>query len=781
MIIDLSARVQRVKPSPTLTISANAAKLRREGVDVISLSTGEPDFDTPRHVQEAAIEAIRDGQTRYTAVDGTPELKQAVIGKFQRDNGLDYTPEQILVSVGGKQSFFNLCQALLDAGDEVIIPAPYWVSYPDMVLLADGVPVIVEASQEQNFKLTPEQLEQAITPKTKLLVINSPSNPTGVAYTEAELKALGEVLLQHPHVLIASDDMYEHILFGDRTFSNIVMACPDLYDRSIVLNGVSKAYAMTGWRIGYAAGPKDIIGGADKIQSHSTSNASSVAQYAALAALNGPQFEISRMVAEFQRRRNYVVQRLNSMSGINCNTPEGAFYVFPNVQSFFGKEAGGTYIRNSYGLAYYLLREAKVALVPGAAFGKEGFIRISYATSMDNLEKGLNRIEEALAKLKTPSKVQFVQLNNYRTNLQTSVTTETRLQSEKRAALETEARARLKYDRYFEWNANINGVIVQLRTNNGHLYDFWVENWYPAQLEADLEPHAVIYAVDGAAGREPSAFYHADSHTGFLFNTDYYGSLRSLALGMVSDIGAGMFDLHALRGMSADYNGHGFVLLGPKGTHKSELFLHLIQEEDIALHANDLVFVRYGGGYAAADMPERKMYFPTVAAEIFPELSALFDHSKCENVITDRDECRYENCSLSQECRLEKGMPYCYFGSEKSAAMLDPYWIGGMRKHVKRVDLRTVFLLTNEPTGSVLKETDRAWALNVIESGMAAGQAKQGAPFYNPHLLLSDGARHERQKRGFEQLLHHTAVYRLNTGVASPDEAVSAVLEVVKK
>jgi len=394
MIIDLSARVQRVKPSPTLTISANAAKLRREGVDVISLSTGEPDFDTPRHVQEAAIEAIRDGQTRYTAVDGTPELKQAVIGKFQRDNGLDYTPEQILVSVGGKQSFFNLCQALLDAGDEVIIPAPYWVSYPDMVLLADGVPVIVEASQEQNFKLTPEQLEQAITPKTKLLVINSPSNPTGVAYTEAELKALGEVLLQHPHVLIASDDMYEHILFGDRTFSNIVMACPDLYDRSIVLNGVSKAYAMTGWRIGYAGGPKALIQAMKKVQSQSTSNPCSISQAAAVAALGGDQQCIGEMVAQYEQRHDFVHRTLDAIPGLSCLPSDGTFYSFPNAQGAIDAVDG---IDDDVVLAEYILNEARVAVVPGSAFGLPGHFRVSYATSMDNLERALQRIADLLS------------------------------------------------------------------------------------------------------------------------------------------------------------------------------------------------------------------------------------------------------------------------------------------------------------------------------------------------------------------------------------------------
>ena len=395
MIIDLSERVQRVKPSPTLTISANAAKLRREGVDVISLGTGEPDFDTPVHIQDAAIEAIRNGQTRYTAVDGTPELKQAVIDKFKRDNGLDYTPEQILVSVGGKQSFFNLCQALLNAGDEVIIPAPYWVSYPDMVLLADGVPVIVEASQEQNFKLTPEQLEAAITPKTKLLVINSPSNPTGVCYTEEELRALASVLTQHPHVLVATDDMYEHIIFGGKPFTNIVMACPDMEDRTIVLNGVSKAYAMTGWRIGYAGGPKPLIQAMKKVQSQSTSNPCSISQAAATAALNGDQGCIADMVAQYEKRHEFVYKALDAIPGLSCLPSDGTFYSFPNAQGAIEALDG---IDDDVVLAEYILNEAKVAVVPGSAFGLAGHFRVSYATSMENLEEAVSRI----AKLLTP-------------------------------------------------------------------------------------------------------------------------------------------------------------------------------------------------------------------------------------------------------------------------------------------------------------------------------------------------------------------------------------------
>ena len=391
--IRLSGRVNRIKPSPTLAVDARAKELKAQGKDVISLGAGEPDFDTPEHVKEAAIRAIRDGFTKYTAVDGTPGLKQAVIAKFKRDNGLDYTPEEVLVSVGGKHSFFNLAQALLDNGDEVIIPAPYWVSYPDMVLLADASPTIVSAGIDQAFKIRPEQLDRTITRKTRLLVINSPSNPTGAVYTRAELTALGEVLREHPQVLIATDDMYEHILWSDEPFCNILNVCPDLKDRTIVLNGVSKVYAMTGWRIGYAAGPKSLIAAMKKIQSQSTSNPTSIAQVAAEAALNGDQGCIAPMVRAFKERHDRVVNRLNKIRGVRCLPSQGTFYAFPDFSKAIAATAG---VGNDVEMAEYLLNKGEVALVPGSAFGAEGHLRLSYATSMDTLEKALDRIEKLL-------------------------------------------------------------------------------------------------------------------------------------------------------------------------------------------------------------------------------------------------------------------------------------------------------------------------------------------------------------------------------------------------
>ena len=368
MAYTLSNRVQAVKPSPTIAVTTRAQVLRAAGKDVIGLGAGEPDFDTPEHIKQAAIAAINAGQTKYTAVDGTVSLKQAIIDKFQRENQLNYSAEQVLVSCGGKQSFYNLAQALLDAGDEVIIPAPYWVSYPDIVLLADGTPVIVETDASQQFKITPDQLAAAINDKTRLLVLNSPSNPTGMAYTQEELAALGEVLRQHPQVLIATDDMYEHILWEGR-FVTIVNACPDLYDRTFVLNGVSKAYSMTGWRIGYAAGPTDVIKAMKKIQSQSTSNPTSISQAAAEAALNGPQDCINLMLQAFKERHDYVVERLNNMLGIHCLPTDGTFYVFPSMHGLIEATPG---INDDLELAEYLIEKVGVALVPGSAFGLAG-------------------------------------------------------------------------------------------------------------------------------------------------------------------------------------------------------------------------------------------------------------------------------------------------------------------------------------------------------------------------------------------------------------------------
>jgi aspartate aminotransferase len=391
--ISLSNRIQRVKPSPTLAVTALANQLRSEGRDVIGLAAGEPDFDTPDYIKQAAIDAINKGYTRYTAVDGTAGLKQAIINKFKRENGLDYTLDQILVSVGGKQAFYNLCQTLLNEGDEVIIPAPYWVSYPDIVKLADATPVIVEGDISQSFKITAEQLQQAITDKTRLVIINSPSNPSGKAYSKAELKALGDVLVKHPNIIIMSDDIYEHIVWTDEGFNNILNVCPELTEQTVVINGVSKAYSMTGWRIGYSGGPAQIIQGMKKIQSQSTSNPTSIAQYAAQAALEGDQSFLKDTCTIFKQRHDYVYETLCAMKGVECLPSDGTFYSFPSFQAVIDRTDG---IEDDVQLAQLLLEKAEVALVPGSAFGLSGHLRLSFATDMDSLEKALSRIRQTI-------------------------------------------------------------------------------------------------------------------------------------------------------------------------------------------------------------------------------------------------------------------------------------------------------------------------------------------------------------------------------------------------
>jgi aspartate aminotransferase len=389
----LARRVQRIKPSPTLAVTARAARLKAEGKDVIGLGAGEPDFDTPVHIADAGVAAIRGGHTRYTSVEGTNELKDAIIAKFRRDNGLEYARSQVLVSSGAKQTVFNLCAALLDPGDEAIIPAPYWVSYPDMVLIADGTPIHVAAGIREGFKITAAQLEAAITPRTRLFILNSPSNPTGAAYSKAELQAFGAVLEKHPQVVIGTDDMYEHIWWGPEPFTSFATANPGLYDRTVTINGCSKSYAMTGWRIGYCGGPADVVAAMATIQGQSTSNASSISQKAATVALKAPQDCVAEMNRAFKARHDLVVEGLNALPGIRCLPGWGTFYAFANVEQAMTLVGAG----DDNAFAEFLLEEAGVAVVPGSAFGAPGHFRLSFATSTETLKDALGRMNRALA------------------------------------------------------------------------------------------------------------------------------------------------------------------------------------------------------------------------------------------------------------------------------------------------------------------------------------------------------------------------------------------------
>jgi aspartate aminotransferase len=397
----LADRVNKIQPSPTLSIDAKAKALKAQGIDIVGFGAGEPDFDTPDNIKAAGKKAIDAGYTKYMPVGGADDLKDAIIAKMKRDNGLEYTRDEISVACGAKHTLYNISQALIQEGDEVIIPGPYWVSYPDQIVLAGGTPVFIMTDEATGFKVTPEQLEKAITPKTKYLILNSPCNPTGSTYLVGELQALGQVLLKHPHVYVVSDDIYEKLIYDGIIFSTIAQVVPELKPRTIVVNGVSKAYAMTGWRIGWACGPKEIMGAMTKMQSQSTSNATSIAQKASVEALNGPQDAVPAMVAEFEKRRTYIVDRLNAIPGVTCFRSNGAFYAFPNFSGVYGKTTpNGKKIGNSTDFAAYLLDDANVALVPGVAFGDDRYARLSYAISLETIKKGIDRIEEAIKNLK---------------------------------------------------------------------------------------------------------------------------------------------------------------------------------------------------------------------------------------------------------------------------------------------------------------------------------------------------------------------------------------------
>jgi len=769
----ISEKVNQIGASPTLRISAKAKAMKAEGIDIVDLSVGEPDFPTPENAKNAGIRAIQQNFTKYTENEGIPALKKAVIARMKEDYGLSYELNEVLISPGAKASLFLLFQALVDEGVEVIVPAPYWVTYPMAVILAKGKPVIVPTKEENGFLLTPEELKAAINPSTKALILNNPSNPTGAAYPKARLEALAEVIRGEDMFIIA-DEIYGKLVFDDFEFTSFASLGEDIKKKTIVVNGVSKSYSMMGWRIGYALGPAEIINGMAKIQSHSTSNPCSISQYASLEALTGQQHEVSRMVAEFQRRRNYCLMRLSAIPNVSCFKPQGAFYLFPNFSAYYNKEANGVQIRNSYGLAYYLLKEARVAIVPGDSFGADSCIRLSYATSMENLEKGMDRITAAMARLKTPKKVRRVALNNSVTRVKKSVPVDSSVNLKIRDALVAEMESHLTAESYFEWNANIGGVIVQLRTNLSHLYDFWVENWYPARLEADLEPHGIIYAVDGIAGREPRVFYSSESKTGVIVNADNYGPLRSLALGLVMDVSERVFGVHGVRGMSADAGGKGLILVGPPGTRKTELFFGLLEDKRFRLHSNDIVFVRNAGGQAMADCVERKLYLPTNTVESFPRLASLFDASRCENVITHKEECQDAECLRLEDCRLDRGSLFCYKASKEAHAMLDPYWIGGKAAYTKRTLLRWVFLLRNDTLSPAAVKLEKGEALRILEAGESAGMKKalspsKPQPYYNPHLLFVTEERLELQRNFYGRLLDNASCYLFNSGVAGAE------------
>lgn len=768
-----SDTVNKIGTSPTLKISAKAKAMKAKGIDVIDLSVGEPDFATPDNVKAAGIKAIEQNFTKYTENEGIPALKKAVAQRLKEDHGLTYAPSEIIVSAGAKSSLFHLVMALVNEGDEVIIPAPYWVTYPEAVNLVKGKPVIVPTKEENGFILQPDELKAAISPATKAIILNNPSNPTGATYSRKQLEALAEVI-RGEDMYVISDEIYAKLVYDDFKFVSFPSLDEDLKKKTVIINGVSKSYSMTGWRIGYAAGPADIISGMGKIQSHTTSNACSISQKASLEALSGPQHEVSRMTAEFQRRRNYVLQRLQTIPGLSCFKPQGAFYVFPNVSSFYGKECGGMRLRNSYGLAYYLLKEARVAIVPGDAFGDDNYIRLSYSTSMANLEKGLDRIVQALKELKPAKKAKTVVLSNAVTRVRKSVPVEAGLSPRMRDALVAEMDGHLGFANFFEWNANINGVVIQLRTNVAHLNDFWMENWYPAQLDPEFKPHGILYAVDGIPGREPRAFYNPETRTGVLVNVDHYGPVRSLALGMVMDISETMLGTQAVRGMSAETNGEALTLVGPPGTKKTELFFELLKDKQFRLHSSELAFIRFAAGAAVADCPERKLFLPTNTVDLMPSLAPLFDNSKCENVVGHKENCQDAACQRQEDCRLDRGSAYCYKASKEAHVLLDPNWLAGPAGVVRRANLRWAFLLRSDSVSPAVVKLDPEEALRILTSGDTPGTARsltsKNQPFFNPHLLSTSPDRLELYKNFFRKLLQSAAFYLFNSGVGTAED-----------
>jgi aspartate/methionine/tyrosine aminotransferase len=775
----IANRIGRLELSPTLRISAKAKAMEAEGIKVIDFSVGEPDFSTPSEIKEAAKRAIDGDFTRYTANDGIPELKEAIRVRLKEDCGLEYKKNEIIVSTGGKQCLYNLFMSILNRDDEVIIPAPYWVSYPQMVLMVKGQPRIIRTREENGFRITPEELKANLNFNTKAIVINNPSNPTGSAYPRDQLLAICEIAAAEGLIIVA-DEIYSKIVYDGYRFHSIASLSDKIKARTVVVSGVSKTYAMTGWRLGYAAGPREIIAAMDIVQSHTTSNANSIAQKAAVEALSGHQAEVNRMVAEFQARRNYMLSKLKRIPDIHCYEPQGAFYLFPNASGYYNTECGGMKVRNSYGLAYYLLKEAAVAVVPGSAFGSDENIRLSYATSMEKIEEGTNRIIEAMAKLKESPKYKRTGLQNVMTHPIGMTERKSPIAVDERDALVQEAEAALPYDRYFEWNANINGIIIQLRTNVPHLYDFWVENWYPAQLESDLEPHGVIYAVDGIAGRTPYAYYHPETKTAILFNTSYYGQVRTWALAIAAQASERLLDVHGIRAACVDYDGRGLALFGPKGLKRGSTFIRLLEDDKARFLSNDWVFVRYRGNEVIADAPERKFYFRTSVVKTFPRYARIFDRSKCENVVTSRAD--WTNMKeLGDECPLDLGEPYCYWGSEESRALVDPAWIGGPQKYVKRSRLKTVAFLHFEPNAPGVQKLSDTEALDYITAGAYRAPSEVGLtplktqPFFNPYLLTMTADDEDLQRRNFHQLFRVAKAFKVNVAGVSP-EALKARL-----
>src|SRR5664280_393663 len=773
----LSERANRIALSPTLRINARATQMRGQGIDVVDFSVGEPDFPTPEVVKRAAKAALDANFTKYTANDGIPDLKQAICGKLERDNGLAYSPDEVIVSAGAKNSLFNVAMALYDEGDDILIPAPYWVSYPDQVKLAKANPVVVPTREEDGFRLQARDLAAAITPNTKAIILNYPCNPTGATYTREQLEEIADVCVRE-QIWVISDEIYEKLIYDGQRFVSIASVNDKIKKLTVVINGFSKAFSMTGWRLGYAAGPREIVAACSKIQSHNTSNATSFVQKAAVTALAECDMDVERMRQEFERRRNAIVYRLRSLPEVSCASPSGAFYVMPNVIRYLDREFGGAPIRNTYGLAYYLLKEAHVAVVPGEAFGTPAHVRISFATAMDRIEEGCRRIREALARLEAPRRLRPRALNNVVTKVAAYAETRPVVGLESRNALLEEASSHLAPDAYFEWNAAIAGIVVQLRTNSPHLADFYQENFYPAALEGDLEPHAVIYAVKDIPGREPAGLVSLETATGFAFNTAFYGQVRTLALQLASEAAARTSGALLAHCAALDVGGHGVLVWGGPGSSRTGLLAAAMREDGVRLVSSDAVLVRLGAAEPVADLIERKLYLKAKWVGKLPEIGKLLERSKLENMVVSRDGCTVDH--PGDECPLDRGAAVCVEASGNGRVMLDPYWLGGAARHARRTVPRVAVLLARDPVLPMVQQLDAREASRILASGQLPGASGKPVPFANPHLAGLDAARSDLLRAQHERLFAATRVVLFNTAIGSTDAAAKRLLELCR-
>jgi aspartate/methionine/tyrosine aminotransferase len=773
----LSERVNRITLSPTLRISARALAMKAQGIDVVDFSAGEPDFPTPEVVKRAAKAAIDADFTKYTANDGIPELKLAICEKLERDNNVRFSPDEVIVSPGAKFSLFTVAQALYEPGDDVLIPAPYWVSYPDQVKLCGANPVFVPTREEDGFRLRASDLAAAITPNTKALILNYPCNPTGAAYSREELEELAEVCVRE-QIWVISDEIYEKLLYDGRRFTSIASLSEKIKKLTIVINGFSKAFSMTGWRLGYAAGPRDVIAACSKVQSHSTSNATSFVQKAAVVALRETAMDVERMRQEFERRRNFVVYRLRALPRVSCASPPGAFYVMPNIAAYLDREFGGAPIRNTYGLAYYLLKEAHVALIPGEAFGTPEHLRISFATSMERLEEGARRIGAALARLEEPRRLRPRVLNNTVTKVTGYAETRAVSGLASRNDLLAEAEKHLPADAYFEWNAAVAGIVVQLRTSSPHLADFYQENFYPAPLEGDLEPHAVVYAVKDVPGREASAAVSPETSTGFVFNTAFYGQVRSLALQLAGEAAARSSGALLAHCAALDVGGAGVLVWGGPGSGRTSVLAAALGLDGTKLVSSDVLLVRLGAAEPIADLVERKLYLKAKWALKLREIGKLLERSKLENVVASRDACHVDH--PDDTCPLDKGAAACLEASKAGRIMLDPYWLGGATRHVRRTAPKLCVLLASDPVMPLARDLEPAEAVRLLASGQLPGGTGKTFPFLNPHLAALDGARADLLRAQHERLLAATRVVMLNGAIGSAETLAKRLVELVR-